>query len=721
MATNDNHWQTSRTEFGALGTKTFFVDWSFGSNETGDGTPEHPYKKIQYGFDMIVASGNTPSGCVVRGAGNESFIGNHAFTIKGDYMGAAVWDGGGTAQIIYCTMRNIIYINGGHSVSIDYTSIPYGNSILAAFAGCGRASYARTADRAGDVYGVASSPMLIENSKLYRGCIGGSGVNFNIYSKIKCPPFMQGQSNCGVTFGGGSAAVASRLRNCTVYDLPLSVREVAKSTQTNALHAYRWLFGKVDFIYEHNDTFFNCMFLSDCNFYFVDKTSGNVYSGLRLKLKFHTVAPNEDVISADAVNFIYDSTDVAYDFTGAPTGGSLTVSGVDITSIYDAFLALYANGNITINPTTVFLGDCLFSNCASNQIFNNPEKTDFTIRHDCEAIIDGSNYFGALPPAFSIPVIGSANSGSDSVKNCWDNRSVAGCLKVEDGIIKIDTASQETSGQILSKVIKCNPQTMQFNGIYAKFSKRVMHGWIASKINPFGTAVTQSGELEANTKYVVKGGNVTVDNVVYDADDIIDTAMVSDTTATLAAGAKLYPVLDCNIPDTIYCRCRSMVYAQANIGDTLIEQVTYMNEGDRYIKYHDRVIVPGESFICDNAESYVVCNASGVVDDTVTDYPISVIFDDREVIPLTQTRIGGRTEWIPAQMFGQYFVMKNAGAITKLTIPQIGDVAKSSGNYMCFTKHGNGAIMDGFKSILNQYYMQFALFVTKVSEANITE
>jgi hypothetical protein len=76
---------------------------------------------------------------------------------------------------------------------------------------------------------------------------------------------------------------------------------------------------------------------------------------------------------------------------------------------------------------------------------------------------------------------------------------------------------------------------------------------------------------------------------------------------------------------------------------------------------------------------------------------------------------------VPAQKFGEYFAMKNAGAITSLEIPQLGLVPKSSGHYMCFTKNGGGAMINGYKSILNQTFIQFALYVTIVSELDVNE
>ena len=138
MATNANWWRMARN---AAGNQTIFVDWDLGSDyKGGDGTPEHPFGTISHGVATKRAAGVNPTGAVVRGHGNEAFVGDHAFTIIGDYWGAAVYDGGGTSQIIYCTMRNLIYLNGGTTIDVDYGVSPYGNNIRAAFAGCGRAN-----------------------------------------------------------------------------------------------------------------------------------------------------------------------------------------------------------------------------------------------------------------------------------------------------------------------------------------------------------------------------------------------------------------------------------------------------------------------------------------------------------------------------------------------------------------------------------------------------
>ena len=716
MATNANWWRMARN---AAGNKTIFVDWDLGSEyKGGDGTPEHPFGTISHGVATKRAAGVNPTGAVVRGHGNEAFVGDHAFTIIGDYWGAAVYDGGGTSQIIYCTMLNLIYLNGGTTIDVDYGVSPYGNNILAAFAGCGRALYVDGAGHASLVSGVASSPILIGNSKMYRGCIGGiQGTGWNIYAKIKCTPFVANQNTCGTTFGGNGLSATARIGNCVVYDLPLQVRATGKSAQTNAGHMYRWIFGKVDFILEHNDYFYQCLFASDCRMFYVDKTSGVEYTNKRLKL-----IPREG--TNETPSFTYVSSDTELDFTGTATGGAMIVEGVGIKSIYDALVALYAAGHITINPATYFDAACVWSELTSEQIFNNPEQYDFTTKEDSPAVLNQWHYLGALPPSLNIPILGTGNAGSDGVAGCWDNRSIDGCLKVENGLIKIDTASQETSGRIVSKVIKTNPYEVQYNGLYAMLTRRLKNGWIASKNNPFGASLYGDANLSVtlaeNTKYIVKGSRITFNDEVYDVHSTIDTTNAEGLTGQFeTAEGHVIEVLDANIPDVLYCRCRSMVYARAELGETLKPQITYFNDGDECIKFHDRVIVPNESFICDNAEPFYVCNAQGVVNSSATDYSIAVIFDDRETIPAGEERIGGETKWIPAQKFGEYFAMKNAGAITELEIPQIGNVPKSSGNYMCFTKNGGGTQINGYKSILNQAFMQFALFVTIVSELDV--
>lgn len=721
MATNANWWRHARTS------NYIFVDWDFGSDGVNaDGTPEHPFATITHGVAKRSANNQSTAGAIVRGHGNEAYVGNHSFVVEGDYWGAAIYDGGGTAQIIYCTMRNIIYLNGGTTIDVDYGVSPYGYNIRAAFAGAGLAA-ADGAFYADHVYGVASSPILIGNSKLYRGCIGGlaNSTNWNIYAKIKCTPYASGQNTCGTTFGGNNLSASAQIGNCVVYDLPLQVRATSKVAQMNAGRMYRWIFGKVDFIYEHYDYFYQCLFANDCRMFYIDKFSGSEYLNKRL-----CIVPVEG--ENETPTFTWDNTQTELDFTGTATGGRMIVEGSGITNFYQALVALYNAGHITSDPSAYFNAECIYADMPSTGIFNNPEQYDFTTKLDCPAVINQWHYFGALPPSLNVPILGTGNSSSDGVAGCWDNRSIDGCLKVEDGLIKLDTASQATSGRIFSKVIKTNPYSVQFNGIYASLTRRVKNGWIASKNTFYGDAIQSLGAgstvvLTGNTQYVVKGSHVSFNKTgddeyeeTFGINDVIDTYGYSDLTAKFeTADGKLIPIIDANIPDTIYCRCRSMVYARAELGVNLKPQVTYFNDGEEYVKFHDRIIVPNESFVCDNAEPFYVCDSLGNIDSSVTGYTIAVIFDDRETIPTGEERIGGETKWIPAQKFGEYFAMKNGGAITEIEIDGIGSVPKSSGNYQCFTKNGGGGQINGYKSILNQTFMQFALFVNIISQLDV--
>lgn len=723
--TNPNYWRTNRNIFGAAGKQTIFVDWDLSSNDSiADGTPEYPFATISYGNATLVAKGITPKGAIVRGHGNEAFVGNHDFTVQGDYMGAAIYDGGGTAQIIYCAMKNLIYLNGGTNVDVYYDTEGWGPSIHAAFAGCGRATNAINAVVATYVNGVFSSPILIGNSKMYRGCIGGTKeTGYNIYSKIKCTPYVANQNTCGTTFGGYNLSATSRIGNCVVYDLPLSVRATNKSAQTNAGHMFRWIFSKVDFIYEHADFFYQCLFTSDNRMFFVDKTTGNAYSNKRLKIVPQTGTNTEPT-------FTYDPSATDMDFTGVMTGGAMIVEGANIKNFYDALKALYAHGHLpsNLNPETYFKEECLFVREKAEDIFNNPEAYDFTTKIGSPATINAWHYFGALPPALNIPIYGTGNEGSDKKIACWDNRSLVGCLEVKEDCIKIDTASTDTKGCILTKIITTNPYKIQFNGVYSMLPRRVKNGWIASELNPFADEIISPDEnkkaiLQENVKYILKGSKCTYEGYVYDINDVINTESGKRENFTVEfenSEGYLIPIIDTNIPDALYCRCRSVVYGRAKIGDEIKSQITYLNDGDRNILFNSRIIVPNESFICDKNAPFSVCDDNGNIDQAVTDYSIAVIFDDRETIPEGETRVGGKVDFVPAQKYGEYFAMKNAGAITTEKLdPYEEEIPKASGNYKCFKKEGNGAQIDGYKSILNQTYIQFALYVTRVSELDI--
>ena len=74
-----------------------------------------------------------------------------------------------------------------------------------------------------------------------------------------------------------------------------------------------------------------------------------------------------------------------------------------------------------------------------------------------------------------------------------------------------------------------------------------------------------------------------------------------------------------------------------------------------------------------------------------------------------ESRVPAR-EWVPARMFGEYFVMKQSGAIR---LDENG-IPVSSGNYLAYQTTANGGYSDQLrKSIISQRYVQFAIFVNQ--------
>jgi hypothetical protein len=699
-----------------------YVDCNSGDDIKGKGTKTEPYQHINFalkGGNSLSLHGENiiPSTINWRGLCSETIIGNHNVVIQGDYWGAAVYDGKGSNGIYFSTLKNVIVRNSGQFVDIDYNLSFYGSYLWAAFAGVGRAYFANYADNASYVYGVCASPVQIENSRLWRGCIGGDvNVHHNVYSKIKA-----NANNCGVTLGTYSGSATMQNKYLTIYDVDIQNVSLSKSANTMPFHGYRCLFGKYAIIYELSDYFYNCFFTSDCEYYYVDKSEGEE-NGKRLRLEW------KNLPSQTETSFVFEERGKRVTYNGSYTDGVMVVSGANIKSVYDAFMALYGVGRVILDPATKFLNNCVFSSSSSEDIWNDPENGDFTIQEDSDAVIDTVNYYGALSPALSIPIVGTGDSGSDQIAGCWDNRSADGCVSVNNGVICIDPASSSEFGSIRTKIIKTDPTTTQFNGVFCDYSSGILRGWIANQVNPYGEKLMDSGcTLAVDSIYLVKGGVVSFNGDEYNANTCISTKEFTEEQLAnmpvmwTSDNAYLMHVIDPNIQDCLYCRCRSMAYAYARVGDTLLRKVTYLNSGDQYILFHGRVIVPGESFICKNdGETFLACDSDGNISDD-TSYEIAIIFDDRDVIPEGEHRIGGETEWVPAQLIGEYFAIKSEGSIQQINVPQLGNIPAGSGNYRSYAKSGNGAAVGGNKSILNQVYLQFALFVTKISEIEINE
>ena len=115
--------------------------------------------------------------------------------------------------------------------------------------------------------------------------------------------------------------------------------------------------------------------------------------------------------------------------------------------------------------------------------------------------------------------------------------------------------------------------------------------------------------------------------------------------------------------------------------------------GSENITYHGRTIAPKESFVAVNDTEKFTAVTTG--------YEVGIMFDDTRV---------PETEWVSAQLFGEYFVWKRGGVIMQDEYGQ----AVSSGNYLSYQTTANGGYSDRLrKSIINQAYVQFAIFVQK--------
>jgi len=151
-------------------------------------------------------------------------------------------------------------------------------------------------------------------------------------------------------------------------------------------------------------------------------------------------------------------------------------------------------------------------------------------------------------------------------------------------------------------------------------------------------------------------------------------------------------IIDPNIINVIYLRELPYIFVRIESTDGLERGATYFNYGNESITYRGRTIVPGESFVAANDV------------DTFTGsygYKIGIMFDD--------TRVPS-AEWIPAQMWGEYFVWKQGGVV------QVdGDgVPISSGNYLSYQTTANGGYSNQLiKSILATAYVQFKLALTR--------
>lgn len=691
-----------------------YVDSRFGSDEHGDGTMQNPYRTITQAYYNQTSK---PGTIILRGIFSDSMVGNHSTQLKADYYGAAIWDGKGVNTLPWFGgYPNMIFMNGGEEVAgADASTVDAYKTLC----GLGRANYAYHVGDAVYVVGFASSPVLVHQSKLWRGCAGGSSPSRIIYSDIRR------NTGCGVVLSNYSGTQSTY---CTYYNTRIdrvenNIARRGDGAATGRHYGNRCVYAKWDFFVEANensrDYFQQCCFASDCR-YFVRRAGGT-----------GNVTKNWQILwdTGETLSYAYDDENVTLTIT--LTDNEIAGDTPNISDVVNAMISL---GLITASKSMQFAtGDnaCVFPDQTAYDIFNDPDGLDFTLKPTAACVFPQNNlYYGAFPPAAHIAVLGTTGAGvrtaSDGHTWCFDNRTITGCIKVENGNIKLDESNtQENKGAIYSKIMKINPSQLQYNAVYAIQSDHITDKHATMNLDKYtGTQYGPGDSLPAGKYLLRKDSNASdTDRAMYwnptyadyegrkPDDMLVVTAaavegnynsytMSADATGTIYA----YQIVDPNVQNVVYCRCRSSVYSTVGTGVNLVSGVTYYNpENGKQITFNARTVEPGESFVAD-ANLPFTCP-------TDNSYQIAVMFDDRTDAEITQSgvdRVVPIAQWVPAATRGEYFVLKSNGVIN---VSSINDQPQGSGNPYAYTT--SGSVEAGSKSVLDQPYMQFAVFVTK--------
>ena len=639
MATKTYKWRKLPT--GVEGTATSYVDSATGSDLWGDGTRANPYQTLGKAYR---GTATKPIRIICRGRFSESMAdGNHGCHIEGDYYGAAVFDGAEHFLIYGFRHNNIIIINTG--IGTDDLVVSASSGLLA---GVGSSSNVDNVIFASCVVGVSGSSVLIDNSSLHRGVIGGSAaVKYVCFSRPKAGYYPISL----FTF------LPDTITHNTIYGCRIANRQRRSGGQFQCASS---VFADFDVFADETMTFTQCLFASDCGWYYKDLLETNKP---QLKISVDTLSTSETVV-----------------FTANVENGTMTIGGGGVTDIPSAIDALYVATRITAKPTFT---SCLFTAETATDIFNNPTKQDFTLKPNGSGVISADDYYGAFPPALSIPIM----NDSTGVPATWDEHTCDGLIEVVNDEICIDEDSVATAGSIQSKIVQINPSSVTLSAIFSAYaSKFTDYGCALWKENMIGQTYS-AGDVLPIGRYLVKGA------VVYDGSNLENKSVVvvqSENTTFVNDNvvSSLVQLLDANVSDVVYVRTTAAIYAKIKQGDGLQRGATYLNCGNANITYRTRTIVPGESFVAENAVDDFTANDAA--------YEIGVMFDDTRVPSL---------EWIPAQLFGEYFVCRERGTV----MLDASGIPIASGNYLSWQPAANGgyANLAGLRTPIKQRYVQF--------------
>ena len=648
MATKPYKW---RKTVSGEGTSTVYVDSATGSDLWGDGTRANPYQTLGKAYRGTAIR---PNRIICRGRFCESMAdGDHIRYIEGDYYGAAVFDGAGYFLIYGFRHRDLIIINTG--IGTDNLVVYKGSGLSA---GVGSVGDGASPTTTGAAYGVNGSSVLIDNSSLYFGVIGGSSfVKYVCFSRPKAGYYPIS------LFTHSSGTITHN----TIYGCRIANRQRKPEGQFKCASS---VFADFDMFADDTMTFTQCLFASDCGWYYKDM----IETGKpQLKIVVDTLSTSETVV-----------------FTANVENGTMTIGGGGVTNIPSAIDALYVATRITVKPTFT---SCMFTAETATDIFNNPTKQDFTLKPNGSGVISVDDYYGAFPPALLIPIM----DDSTGVPATWDERTCDGLIEVVNDEICIDEDSAATEGSIQSKIVQINPSLVTISAIFSAYaSKFADYGCALWKENMIGQSYS-AGDILPVGRYLVKGA------VVYDGNLLENKSVVvvqseNTTFANDNVVSSLVQLLDANVSDVVYVRTIVAIYVRIKQGDGLQRGATYLNYGNENITYRTRTIVPGESFVAENAVDDFTSNDAA--------YEIGVMFDD--------TRVPS-SEWIPAQLFGEYFVCKERGTV-KL---DNSGIPVASGNYLSWqpTNNGGYANLVGLRTPIKHRYIQFKFIIKCVYDS----
>ena len=675
-----------------------YADSEWGSAE-GDGTQGKPFQTLEQVFAYLHDNFyNTAAKTVVlRGYFplTQTFMDYMCTSFVADKPHEAIVDGLNANSLLYCTsytgliMRNMrvgstVVFRNANALS---TFNGYGS-----LCGVGRANSANNASIAGSAYGVCSSPVLIENTQLFRGMMGSaSAFTRQLYRNIPA------------TQNGIFAHIAKNATNSTFIDgiyagLPT---DTVRGYQSGGTHYNTTDYHTLDhclfsnwatFLNCQNQKFNACFFDADCKFYY-SVTPNNDNSVQNLLVMGDPTATQG--ITEDSVNHTY------------------TVDGCATVEEMVRYV-LTAKGC----TNTTFDSACVFSETEHKaDIFNDEANSDYTLKETSAACNDGA-YFGAFPPALHIATYQNA----DGHLNCFDHRRIDGqAITINNSNqLCIDT-SQHSSATILSKVVRLNPSVKQLDGLWSVvLSKKNTEGFVLADnqkypflgnfVQPSTDGGTTGQNLTAEKWYIVceDGINIQYNGNSYQHGNVfqVPTGGPLYYESESSGQYQVRELLNPGQPDVVYVRCRSMIYKHIGQSTKLIQGVNYINDGNKtiHLSVANRDIVAGEDFVCTTQNEYFSCTGDAA-------YQLGIIFDDRTTFTQEEPRqVPAADEWVPALFVGDYFVSKASGSITHSddNVPEASGNPKSYGN--------DTRSISGTATIINQPYAQLKIVATYIGE-----